>query len=72
MSEGDVVRIQKRVEKLQIMMADAEVEMIDTWRFENRAASRSAAVRSLILLGLRYADEHGVDARKILESDGRR
>ncbi|PQA89364.1 hypothetical protein [Hyphococcus luteus] len=43
---------EKRVEKLQIMVADSELAMIDDWRFENRAASRSAAIRSLIYLGL--------------------
>jgi len=60
----------KRVEKLQIMVADAEVDMIDDWRFENRASSRSAAVRTLILLGLRYMQAHEEEAVRYLSANG--
>ncbi|MRG71895.1 hypothetical protein GH722_08940 [Alphaproteobacteria bacterium HT1-32] len=44
--------MEKRVVKLQVMLNDSELEEIDDWRFENRAASRSAAVRELIFESL--------------------
>ena len=43
--------MEKRVVKLQVMLNDSELEEIDDWRFENRAASRSA-VRELIFESL--------------------
>lgn len=60
----------KRVEKLQIMVADEELERIDDWRFENRSPSRSAAIRTLILLGMQYSGTHRSEASAFLkESD---
>jgi len=56
----------KRVEKLQIMVADEELEQIDDWRFDNRAPSRSAAIRTLILLGMRYCERHGDEVKSFL------
>lgn len=50
-------RHEKRIEKLQIMVSDSEVAMVDEWRFENRSPSRSAAIRALISLGLEYHRE---------------
>lgn len=50
--KGDEPVMEKRVVKLQIMLNDSELEAIDDWRFENRAASRSAAVRELIFESL--------------------
>jgi hypothetical protein len=58
---------EKRVEKLQIMVADSELAMIDDWRFENRAASRSAAIRSLIYLGLELTKSDPDAAVKLLD-----
>ena len=58
---------EKRVEKLQIMVADSELAMIDDWRFENRAASRSAAIRSLIYLGLELTKSDPDAAAKLLD-----
>lgn len=58
---------EKRVEKLQIMVADSELAMIDDWRFENRAASRSAAIRSLIYLGLELSKAEPDKVSKLLE-----
>ncbi|MGF1543489.1 MAG: hypothetical protein ACFB00_03130 [Parvularculaceae bacterium] len=67
MSEGDdEQRREKRVEKLQIMASDSEITAIDDWRFANRAASRSAAIRSLILLGLAFSASHPDESEKIL------
>lgn len=59
---------EKRVEKLQIMVADSELGLIDDWRFANRAASRSAAIRSLIFLGLELSKQHPDQAAKLLQS----
>jgi metal-responsive CopG/Arc/MetJ family transcriptional regulator len=42
----------KRIERLQIMITDAELTALDTWRFNARMPSRSAAVRELIRRGL--------------------
>ncbi len=58
---------EKRVEKLQIMVADSELGMIDDWRFENRAASRSAAIRSLIYLGLELSKSDPEKVSKLLD-----
>ena len=59
---------EKRIEKLQIMVADSELAMIDDWRFENRAASRSAAIRSLIYLGLELSKSDPDLSRKLLDT----
>lgn len=41
-----------RLQRLQVMLTDAELEEIDNWRFENRMPTRAAAVRELLRLGL--------------------
>ena len=43
---------QKRTEKLQIMLDDEELKVIDDWRFEHRMPTRAAAIRELIRRGL--------------------
>lgn len=68
MSQSRSAPSEKRVEKLQIMVADSELAMIDDWRFENRAASRSAAIRSLIFLGLELSKAEPDLAAKLLEA----
>lgn len=42
----------KRVERLQIMLNDAELAAIDDWRFKQRMPSRAAAVRAMIHIAL--------------------
>ncbi|WP_136634516.1 hypothetical protein [Pseudooceanicola onchidii] len=42
----------KRLERLQIMLTDHELEAVDNWRFKLRMPSRSAAVRELLRRGL--------------------
>ncbi|WP_417830216.1 hypothetical protein [Thalassospira sp.] len=42
----------KRTEKLQIMLDDEELKVIDDWRFEHRMPTRAAAIRELIRRGL--------------------
>ena len=41
-----------RVERLQIMLDDAELSAIDDWRFMRRMPSRASAIRELLRLGL--------------------
>lgn len=42
----------KRVERLQIMITDVELNALEDWRFKARMPSRSAAVRELLRRGL--------------------
>lgn len=42
----------KRETRLQIMLDEAELTVIDDWRFKARMPSRAAAIRQLITLGL--------------------
>ena len=42
----------KRVERLQIMVSDAELRALDDFRFAKRMPSRAAAVRELLRRGL--------------------
>ncbi|MGE0502195.1 MAG: hypothetical protein AB7I79_14575 [Rhizobiaceae bacterium] len=42
----------ERGERLQIMLSAAELEAVETWRFEKRMPSRAAAVRELLRRGL--------------------
>jgi hypothetical protein len=41
-----------RVERLQIMLTNDELEVIDNWRFERRMPSRASAIRELLQRGL--------------------
>jgi len=41
-----------RVDRLQIMLTEDELAVIDDWRFERRMPSRAAAVRELLKRGL--------------------
>lgn len=42
----------KRLQRLQVMVADEELSAIDDWRFKSRMPSRAAAVRELLQRGL--------------------
>ncbi|GAB5468488.1 MAG: hypothetical protein Kilf2KO_15180 [Rhodospirillales bacterium] len=46
----------KRTEKLQLMLNDEELRVIEDWRFSNRMPTRSAAVRELMRRGLQAED----------------
>ncbi|NHK28195.1 hypothetical protein FF098_009795 [Parvularcula flava] len=59
-------RQEKRISKLQILVTDTELADIDDWRFENRAANRSAAVRALIVLGMEMCKKHADEAKSIM------
>ncbi len=41
-----------RIERLQIMLTEDELTIIDDWRFQRRMPSRAAAVRELLQRGL--------------------
>lgn len=47
----------RRTEKLQLMLDDEELRVIDDWRFENRMPSRAAAIRELLRRGLKVDAE---------------
>lgn len=44
---------EKRADRLQLMLTHEEIELVDTWRFQNRMPSRSAAVRALLRLAFK-------------------
>jgi hypothetical protein len=51
-----------RAERLQIMLTEDELGLLDDWRFAQRMPSRAAAVRELLKRGLAaegYADAPG-------------
>lgn len=41
-----------RLERLQIMLDEAELAALETWRFQKQMPSRAAAVRELLRRGL--------------------
>ncbi len=47
-----VAHYTKRTEKLQLMVNDEELQVIEDWRFANRMPTRSAAIRELVRRGL--------------------
>lgn len=47
-----------RENRIPIMMSDVELESIDNWRFKNRVATRSSAVRQLCYRGLEYSGNY--------------
>ena len=52
-----------RGERLQIMLTQDELEILDNWRFSRRMPSRAAAVRELL--------KRGLSAEGFSSSDGR-
>ena len=47
-----MARRQKRSERLQVMLLESELKVIDEWRFDNRIPTRAAAIRELLRQGL--------------------
>ncbi|WP_420559996.1 hypothetical protein [Tepidicaulis sp.] len=41
-----------RTERLQVMLDERELNLIDEWRFDKRIPTRAAAIRELIARGL--------------------
>lgn len=52
---------EKRITRLQIMVAEEELDALDDWRFKQRMPSRAAAVRELLRRGL-AAEGYGSNA----------
>src|SRR5690606_24314831 len=50
-AEDDMID-RKRAERLQVMLTDDELRILDDWRFRARMPSRAAAVRELLKRGL--------------------
>lgn len=46
------IKASKRNERLQVMLSDVELKIIDAWRFENKMPSRAATIRALVRIGL--------------------
>ncbi len=57
--------VPKRNERLQVMLSDVELKVIDAWRFEAMMPSRAAAIRTLIRRGL---EASGRDTSAIVTS----
>ena len=53
-----------RKERLQFMLTEEELRAIDTWRFQQKMPSRSAAVRELLHRGLAGMGFRIADGRK--------
>lgn len=63
MSPQPSKRPPKRNERLQVMLSDVELKVIDAWRFNEMMPTRAAAIRALIRRGL---EASGVDVSDIL------
>ncbi|HEX5077841.1 MAG TPA: hypothetical protein VFV80_01745 [Geminicoccaceae bacterium] len=45
-------QVKKRIERVLVMLDEDELHTLDSWRFEHRMPSRSAAIRELLRVGL--------------------
>lgn len=65
----------KRENRIPVMMSDEELKAVDDWRFENRVATRSDAVRRLCSLasamGLIPDDIHTIEQVDAFEESKR-
>jgi metal-responsive CopG/Arc/MetJ family transcriptional regulator len=57
----------KRVERVLVMLDEDELRALDSWRFERRMPSRSAAIRELLRKGL--GELGGAEAAQGLRSE---
>jgi hypothetical protein len=55
-----------RQNRIPFMLSDAELEAIDTWRFDNRINTRAEAIRRLVQIGLVF-DARSMSIRKDLD-----
>jgi len=63
-------RYKKRVERVLVMLDEDELQTIDSWRFEHRMPSRSAAIRELLRKGLGDFQADGAVAAEKSEDFG--
>jgi hypothetical protein len=65
---GHVAKKPKRTERLQVMLSEDEITLIDDFRFQKRIPSRAAAIRELLRRGLstfaRESRRRGDDTRQ--------
>jgi hypothetical protein len=55
--DGEIeAMVKPRENRVPIMMSDEELTAIDDWRYANRVATRSDAVRRLVQVALRYLE----------------
>jgi len=54
--------VNRRLNRLQVMLDDIEMKAIDGWRFKHLMPSRAAAIRDLIRRGLSTTDDPRVIA----------
>jgi hypothetical protein len=52
--------VKPRENRVPIMMSDEELKLVDDWRFKNRVATRSEAVRRLLQIGTIF-DNNKID-----------
>ena len=57
-----------RVQRLQVMLTDAELEALDNWRYKKEMPSRASAIRELLRRGL-AADGFELSDRTIKSGD---
>jgi hypothetical protein len=57
-----------RIERLQIMLTEDELAVVDDWRFERRMPSRAAAIRELLQRGL-AAEGFAIATRSVKSKD---
>lgn len=57
-----------RVERLQIMVTDDELQAIDNWRFQRHMPSRASAIRELLKRGL-AAEGFDLASREVKSKD---
>ena len=55
--------IEPRDKRVPIMLTASEIALIDDWRFENRVATRSDAIRRLCRIGLEADAKRGPEVK---------
>ena len=59
----------KRTQKLQLMLSERELKVIDDWRFEHRMPTRAAAIRELLRRGLESKEFSAPEAKDLASGD---
>lgn len=59
----------KRTQKLQLMLSDRELKVIDDWRFDHRMPTRAAAIRELLRRGLESKEFAAPDPKDLASGD---
>lgn len=59
----------KRTQKLQLMLSERELKVIDDWRFEYRMPTRAAAIRELLRRGLESREFSDPEPKDLTSGD---